>query len=226
MSAHSEGLDPSVRAPRLGRATEEAFAYALAVHGAQVRKRLPVLYVSHLLAVASIVLEDGGDETQVVAALLHDAAEDQGGEARLVDIRARFGQDVATIVDAMSDSLVADPADKAPWKERKEAYLARLRVESDEGALRVALADKINNARCIATDASADPTAWGRFSASPREMLWYYRECLDAFEAGPLRSRYVAELGRVLDRLATLVEGLEPAAGGAGAARPGTKPGW
>ena len=144
--------DPSVAAPKLGRRTQEALAYALVVHGAQVRKALPVPYVSHLLAVASIVLEDGGDETQAVAALLHDAAEDQGGEARLADIRHRFGPDVATIVAALSDSLVADPAQKAPWRARKDAYLRHLRLERDERILRVALADKLHNARSIQTD--------------------------------------------------------------------------
>lgn len=219
MRADRQVPDPSVAAPRLGRRTEEALAYALVVHGAQVRKALPVPYVSHLLAVASIVLEDGGDETQAVAALLHDAAEDQGGEARLADIRHRFGPDVATIVAALSDSLVVDPAQKAPWRARKDAYLGHLRLERDERILRVALADKLHNARNIVTDASADRAAWGRFNADPQETLWYYRECLAAFEAGPLRSRYVAELHRAVDALATLVEGLD--AGVDGPAGPG-----
>lgn len=210
MSADGQVPDPSVVAPKLGPRTEDALAYALVVHGAQVRKRLPVPYVSHLLAVASIVLEDGGDETQAVAALLHDAAEDQGGEARLADIRGRFGPDVATIVAALSDSLVVDPAQKAPWRARKDEYLRRLRLERDERILRVALADKLHNARSIVTDASADRAAWGRFNADPPDMLWYYRGCLAAFEAGPLRSRYVAELRRVVDALAALVGALGP----------------
>ena len=196
--------DPAVVAPRLGRRTEEAFGYALAVHGAQVRKRLPIPYVSHLLAVASIVLEDGGDETQVVAALLHDAAEDQGGEARLADIRARFGMEVAAIVEALSDSLVADREQKAPWRTRKEAYIDRLRVERDEGALRVALADKLHNARCIVTDASADPTAWDRFNAAPDEIAWYHGACLEILRRGMPSSRYVAELELTVNRLTAL----------------------
>jgi (p)ppGpp synthase/HD superfamily hydrolase len=198
--------DPAVVAPRLGRRTEEAFAYALAVHGAQVRKRLPIPYVSHLLAVASIVLEDGGDEAQVIAALLHDAAEDQGGEARLADIRARFGAEVASIVEALSDSLVADPEQKAPWKERKKAYLARLGDEREEGVLRVALADKLHNARCIVTDASADPAAWGRFNADPADVAWYHRACLDILRSRMPTSRYVAELEATVARLTALVD--------------------
>ncbi len=210
MSDDSRTLDPSVIAPRLGRRTEEALSYALAVHGAQVRKRLPVPYVSHLLAVASLVLEDGGDEEQVVAALLHDAAEDQGGEGRLADIRWRFGSDIAAMVAALSDSLAADPAQKAPWRTRKAEYLARLRLERDERIVRVALADNLHNARCVVTDASADDGAWGRFTAGPEETLGYYRACLEAFEGGPLRSRYIAELRRVVETMATLVAGRGP----------------
>jgi len=212
--------DPSARAPRLGRRTEEALSYALVVHGAQVRKRLPIPYVSHLLAVASIVLEDGGDETQVVAALLHDAAEDQGGEARLADIRARFGPDVAAIVAASSDSLEADPAQKAPWRARKVGYLERLRSERDEPILRVALADKLHNARCVVTDASADRGAWDRFNAGPEDTLWYYRACLEAFEAGPLRSRHIAELRRAVESMTALVESLRPHSGADDGTRP------
>jgi len=187
-----------------GRRTEEAFTYALAVHAAQVRKGAAVPYISHLLAVASIVLEDGGDEAQVVAALLHDAAEDQGGEARLTDIRARFGAEVAAIVEALSDSLETDPRSKAPWRTRKDSYLARLREERDEGALRVALADKLHNARCIATDVSADPTAWDRFSADPDDIAWYHRACLEILRRRMPESRHVAELDLTVARLAAL----------------------
>lgn len=206
MKATGEIPDPAVVAPRLGRRTEEAFAYALAVHGAQVRKRLPIPYVSHLLAVASLVLEDGGDETQVVAAFLHDAAEDQGGEARLADIRARFGPQVAAIVEALSDSLVADPAAKASWKARKDAYLGRLREEHDEGTLRVALADKLHNARCIVTDATADPAAWSRFNAEPADIAWYHRACLEILRSRMPASRYVAELDVTVARLTALAD--------------------
>jgi (p)ppGpp synthase/HD superfamily hydrolase len=198
--------DPAVIAPRLGRGTEEAFSYALAVHGAQVRKALPVLYTSHLLAVASLVLEDGGDETQVIAALLHDAAEDQGGEARLADIRSRFGPEVAAIVEALSDSLVADAGHKGPWRERKEEYLARLRAERDAGVLRVALADKLHNARCMVTDVSADADAWLRFKAGPADTAWYYGECFAALAAAKPGNRFVAELAVTVARLSALAD--------------------
>src|SRR5436305_4816037 len=107
---------------RFGR----ALLSATHVHGGQVRKGASTLYVSHLLAVAATVLEYGGDEDLAIAALLHDSVEDQGGKARLNDIRNRFGETVARIVEACSDSL-ADTAKgerKAHWQERKENYIA------------------------------------------------------------------------------------------------------
>jgi (p)ppGpp synthase/HD superfamily hydrolase len=103
---------------------ERALVYAHVVHGGHCRKGTTIPYVSHLLAVASLVLEDGGDEDEAMAALLHDAVEDRGGAERLKDIRARFGKRVANIVQSCSDTDV-DP--KPPWRERKIAYLAHLR---------------------------------------------------------------------------------------------------
>jgi (p)ppGpp synthase/HD superfamily hydrolase len=194
------------RVPHFGRRTEEAFAYALAVHGAQVRKGDAVPYVSHLLAVASIVMEDGGGEDEVVAALLHDAAEDQGGVARLEDIAHRFGDRVAEIVRACSDSLAEDPRDKASWEDRKAEYLAALATESDRAILRVSLADKLHNVRAITADAAADPDAWLRFNAPPDRIVAYYRRCLAVLGRGLQHSRFVAELAVSVDRLATLAE--------------------
>lgn len=194
----------SPRVPHFGRRTEEALAYALAVHGAQVRKGGPVPYVSHLFAVASIVIEDGGDEDQVVGALLHDVAEDQGGEPRLEDIAHRFGDRVAGIVRACSDALVEDPRDKAPWEERKAAYVARLAEESDAGILRVSLADKLHNARAIASDAAADPRAWDRFNAPPDRIAAYYRACHEALSRRLPGSRFLPDLALAVERLEAL----------------------
>jgi len=196
----------SPRVPHFGRRTEEAFTYALALHGAQVRKGGPVPYVSHLLAVASIVIEDGGDEDQVVSALLHDAVEDQGGEPRLEDIVHRFGERVAEIVRACSDSLNEDPRDKAPWADRKAAYLARLAEESDEGILRVSLGDKLHNARAIASDAAADPGAWGRFNAPPDRIAAYYRACHEVLARRLPRSRFLPDLALAVERLEALAD--------------------
>jgi (p)ppGpp synthase/HD superfamily hydrolase len=162
--------------------------------------------VSHLLAVASIVMEDGGDEDQVVAALLHDAVEDQGGEPRLEDIAHRFGGRVAAIVRACSDSLAEDPRDKAPWPERKAAYLARLADESDEGILRVSLGDKLHNARAIASDAAADPDAWRRFNAAPDVIAAYYRACHESLSRRLPGSRFLPDLALAVERLEGLAD--------------------
>lgn len=116
--------------------------YASMLHQEQTRKGGRVPYVSHLLGVASLVIEEGGTETQAIAALLHDAVEDQGGQPRLDEIRERFGEDIAAIVDACSDS---DVEPKPPWRPRKEAYIARLAGERPD-ALLVSVAYKVHNA--------------------------------------------------------------------------------
>lgn len=151
---------------------DRALLYATHVHGGQVRKGTSTPYVAHLLAVAATVLEYGGDEDLAIAALLHDSVEDQGGKARLEDVRNRFGERVARIVEACSDSL-ADTAKgerKAHWRERKEAYLAHLR-NADDDILRVSLADKVHNARAILRDLrkpEVGEKVWARFS-QPKE---------------------------------------------------------
>lgn len=150
-----------------------------------MRKGTSTPYVAHLLAVAATVLEYGGDEDLAIAALLHDSVEDQGGKARLEDVRNRFGERVARIVEACSDSL-ADTAKgerKAHWQERKEAYLAHLR-KADEDILRVSLADKVHNARAILRDLRKPDIGekiWDRFSQPKERTLWYYRSLADVF---------------------------------------------
>jgi len=128
-----------------GRKFEEALEYAARVHRDQTRKGTRIPYVTHLLAVAAIVGENGGTENEVVAALLHDAPEDQGGEARLEDIRERFGDEVVGIAAGNTDTF-EDP--KPPWRERKEAYVARIAREPDPVRL-VSAADKLHNARSV-----------------------------------------------------------------------------
>src|SRR6516164_4417310 len=132
---------------------DRALLYATHIHGGQVRKGTSIPYVAHLLAVAATVLEYSSDEDLAIAALLHDSAEDQGGKARLEDVRNRFGERVAKIVRACSDTL-ADTAKgerKAHWHERKEAYIAHLQM-AEHDILRVSLADKVHNARSILRD--------------------------------------------------------------------------
>jgi len=132
----------------LGCRFEQAVLYATHVHGGHVRKGTTIPYLAHLLAVTTLVLEDDGKEDDAIAALLHDAAEDQGGTERLNDIRLRFGQRVAEIVAACSDTLETP---KPPWRERKEAYLQHLESAPDE-VLRISLADKLHNIRAITLD--------------------------------------------------------------------------
>jgi (p)ppGpp synthase/HD superfamily hydrolase len=164
---------------------DRALIYATHVHGGQIRKGTSTPYIAHLLAVAATVLEYGGDEDIAIAALLHDSVEDQGGKARLEDVRNRFGQRVARIVEACSDSL-ADTGRgerKAHWQERKEAYLAHLR-EADEDILRVSLADKVHNARAILRDlrkSDVGDKVWARFSQPKDRTLWYYRSLANTF---------------------------------------------
>jgi GTP pyrophosphokinase len=179
---------------------QDALVYGAQVHAGQVRKGTPVPYVSHILIVTGIVLENGGDEDEAIAALLHDAAEDQGGEARLVDIRAHFGDRVADIVRGCSDSTTRP---KPPWEDRKRRYLAHLRSASPSERL-VSAADKLANARAILADyRDMGDTVWARFNANRDRILWYYRELVKAFrEAGgpPL----VEELNRVVSAIEEL----------------------
>src|SRR5450759_3433405 len=132
---------------------DRALLYATHVHGGQVRKGTSIPYVAHLLAVAATVLEYGGSEDMAIAALLHDAVEDQGGEPRLSDIRSRFGERVAGMVRAGCDSFVNISAGhhKEDWRTRKTQYIEHLNTV-DPDTLLVSLSDKIHNARSILRD--------------------------------------------------------------------------
>ena len=178
----------------------EAFAYAFALHGAQVRKSTGTPYIAHLMSVAALVLEDGGSEDEAIAGLLHDAAEDQGGDATLTEIRRRFGDRVAEIVLGCSDTLVTP---KPPWRERKERYLAHLRSASP-AVQRVSLADKVHNARdLLACYRQSGELVWNAFRGGREGTLWYYHAVMALFRelcAGPL----VDELERVVAELDAL----------------------
>jgi (p)ppGpp synthase/HD superfamily hydrolase len=157
----------------------EAVAYAAIVHADQLRKGTTAPYLCHLLQVAGLVIENGGDHDTQLAAVLHDAAEDRGGRARLADIRLRFGDRVAVLVESCSDSLGGSGQTKAPWKERKLAYIAHL-ATADAGALLISLADKIHNARTTAVDlvtVGPDQT-WSKFKAGRDGTIWYLGEVL------------------------------------------------
>lgn len=186
----------------------EAVAYASGLHAGQTRKGTSIPYMSHLLGVSSLVIEALGDEDQAIAALLHDAAEDCGGEPRLVEIDAMFGPRVALIVRGCSDSLVEDPKVKLPWRERKEEYIRHLQDVSPDVIL-VSCADKLHNARAIWTDIQRDGVeTMERFNAPGPEIAWYYSSLLSAFELRgapvdlliPLRE-VVLNLSKALDPL-------------------------
>jgi (p)ppGpp synthase/HD superfamily hydrolase len=151
-----------------------AMAYASDAHKEQVRKSTDIAYISHPFGVASLVIEAGGDEDQAIAGLLHDVAEDCGGEQRLTEIAEKFGDRVAHIVRGCSDSLVVEEDKKAPWRDRKEAHIEHLR-SSNADVLLVTAADKTHNARAISTDIqSIGNKVWDRFNSDQEQILWYY----------------------------------------------------
>ena len=176
----------------------DAVRYAIELHRSQVRKATSIPYVTHLLSVCSLVLEDGGNEDEAIAALLHDGPEDQGGKAVLEEIRARFGDAVAEIVAGLSDAMPSPGEAKAPWRSRKEAYLRGLE-DASASVLRVSLADKLHNARSIQVDLRADGEAvWDRFNAGRSEQAWYYGELLAIFERRLPGSRNLPQLRQVV----------------------------
>lgn len=196
--------DKETDTPLLGPRFSDAFAYAAALHHKQVRKGSDVPYVSHLMTVAALVLEHGADEEVAIAALLHDAVEDQGGQTVLDTIRARFGDGVADIVYACSDSVAPKGVAKEPWRLRKERYLAHVATTSARARL-VSIADKLHNCRATVADLHAEgPATLDKFNASRADIVWFYRAFCDAVKALQ-PSRLTDDLERVvadLERLA------------------------
>ena len=176
----------------------DALAFAAREHQAQPRKQAPeeaserecIPYVSHLLGVAAIVLEAGGDENAAIAGLLHDAVEDQ--DVSLDDIAAEFGSEVAHIVDACSEHWDRDKP-KPEWRIRKEAHLARLQQQAERSVLLVTAADKIHNGESIINDLAAHgPVVWRRFNADADRLLWYYTEVTKVVRAVLGKDSYAA----------------------------------
>ena len=193
----------------LGPRFDEAMAYARVVHADQVRKGSGVPYMAHLLGVASLVLEGGGDEDEAIAALLHDAVEDRGGRPRLNDIRQRFGMRVATIVEGCSDAISEDGEPKGDWWGRKCGHLEHL-AEADgdlrEPLLRVSMADKLSNLRATVRDAvRGDERFWMVFKHGAASQLWYYGRMIDLFHDRMPGSSMLPELDTLLVQLAELV---------------------
>ena len=191
---------PLPDASRPGPRFREAFDLAAEKHAGQTRKRTRVPYISHLMAVAGLILEAGGDEDQAIAGLLHDVVEDCGGHPVLEEVRARFGDRVASIVEGCTDAYTIP---MLPWKQRKLDYLARLRESGDDIRL-VSAADKLHNVRTILADYRVEgDSVWARFNGQREGTLWYYRAVLDVLlEGNP--NRLIGELQRAVAELESL----------------------
>jgi (p)ppGpp synthase/HD superfamily hydrolase len=185
----------------LGARFERALLFATRKHAGQSRKGTAVPYVAHLLSVAGLVLEAGGDEDLAIAALLHDVVEDCGGAPMLREIRRRFGKRVAHVVEGCTDT---DLEPKPPWRQRKEDYIAHLRTADADTCL-VSAADKLHNVRSIvATYREIGDRVWERFHGKRDGTLWYYRTLLDEFQRKK-SSPLIRELERAVIELEAVV---------------------
>lgn len=202
--------------PRLTERFNDALVFTAALHCTQTRKgpdEIP--YISHLLGVASLVIEAGGDEDMAIAALLHDAVEDQGGYETLDKIRERFGERVAHIVEGCTDDFTGH--NRTPWCDRKTKYIEHLREEVDEETRIVSLADKVHNARTILLDyIEHGDSVFYRFRGRQEGTMWYYRALVDAFRYAE-KKRPITDFARgherLLRELDRLVEKLEKRTG-------------
>lgn len=212
-------IDPTTEhgpAPKnVGRELDGRFAHAVAyaarAHRDQVRKGSDIPYLAHVVSVGMLVLEHGGTEAQATAGVLHDVVEDQGGRSRLHDVRMHFGDDVADMVEHLSDAMPEPGDEKAPWRERKEQYLTHLGrlVETGADAVLVSACDKLHNAESIVADAT-DPDGnpglgvFKRFTGRAEGTAWYYRSLLQCYERGQLPTRLLVRIGTAIDRLEAL----------------------
>ncbi len=181
----------------------QAFIWANEKHRDQLRPGTRIPYISHLMSVAALTMEAGGDQTEVIAALLHDVIEDCE-DVEKEDVAARFGDRVARIVVGLSDASAKAGERKPPWKPRKEAYLDHLRHCDDRSILLVSNADKLHNARCILSDLQ-DPdvghSLWNRFASSAEDNLWYYGSLSGIFTEKAVHKRLASEFARVVETI-------------------------
>jgi (p)ppGpp synthase/HD superfamily hydrolase len=190
-------MKPKSKTVTLGPRFEEGLLFAKGKHDGQTRKATAVPYIAHLLSVASLVLEAGGDEDLAIAALLHDVVEDCGGAPMLEEVRRRFGERVAHVVQGCTDTDL-DP--KPPWRQRKEDYLTHLQT-ADADIRLVSAADKLHNARSILADyREFGESVWERFQGKRDGTLWYYRSLVDEFRKRDVNS-LVNQLERVVREL-------------------------
>ncbi|MEA5469909.1 HD domain-containing protein [Spirulina sp. 06S082] len=177
---------------------DRALAFAVHLHRHHTRKADGTPYIAHLLGVTALVLEDGGSEVEAIAALLHDAVEDQGGEATRKAILEQFGEEVTAIVDGCTESMQTP---KPPWRDRKQQYLQNLR-DANASVVRVSLADKLHNGRSLLFQLQRQgATVWRHFHQPPEDTLWFYRELL-ALYSQHSQSPQVEEFAGVVDAIA------------------------
>lgn len=158
---------------------ESALIYATRLHANQTRKISGVPYISHLLSVTALVLEAGGTEEEAIAALLHDAVEDQGGKPIREDIHQLFGETVLAIIDGCTEW---DTPPKPPWQERKLQYLEKLHYALPSVRL-VSLADKLHNSRSLLADCQQyGDVIWTNFSAGREKTLWFYQSLVQVYQ--------------------------------------------
>jgi GTP pyrophosphokinase len=187
--------------PMLSSQFSDALVYAANLHAKQRRKVSGEPYLAHLLGTAATVLDYGGDEEEAIAALLHDAVEDQGGPEARAEILRRFGERIAEIVDGCTDT---DAFPKPPWRQRKEAFLERLRTAAPSVRLVVA-ADKHNNLRALTREyRRIGGDLWRHFQGGREGTLWYHRSVVEILETdGP--SLLIDELRRTITELERLM---------------------
>ena len=197
-------MTSSQQEPFLTKRFIDALEFAAEKHRRQNRKGTTVPYVSHLLSVAGLVLESGGGEDLAIAGLLHDAVEDakdMTGEQMSDCIRSEFGDRVADIVDGCSDAKSSPGGSKPPWKSRKKAYIKHLSSASID-VLRVSIADKVHNARSIATDQDRfGAVVWDRFTSTSEESRWYYTSLRDIYKERINDSYLIKELDIAIARI-------------------------
>jgi (p)ppGpp synthase/HD superfamily hydrolase len=189
---------------------DAALQFASGLHHDQARKGGSIPYIAHLMSVCALVLEAGGDEDQAIAALLHDAVEDQGGLPTLATIRHMFGDRVAGTVESCSDSMETNPDEKLPWRSRKDKYLDHLRTANAD-ALMVSAADKLHNARAVLADyRELGEGLWSRFNAPKEDQLWFYGEMIKTLQQTAAPKPLVDELSLVVGELKHLAKGPRP----------------
>jgi (p)ppGpp synthase/HD superfamily hydrolase len=183
---------------KLSEQFEKALIYATQAHGDQTRKKTGIPYMAHILGVTAIALEYGADETEAIAALLHDTVEDCGGAERLRDIQAKFGDAVAGIVDGCTDTYQTP---KPPWMERKRTYLEHVK-ESDSSTRLVSASDKLHNTRAILAELRRHGLeVFERFAGKKEGTLWYYRALVTAFREHGDQADLIDELDRVVSEI-------------------------